>query len=67
LSDLLLCLHSTKFKQITGETPIVIDADELENNPDGVPRAYCVPSIPQAIHWEVGGHIKTGTPGKGGM
>ena len=28
-----------KVKEITGETPIIIDADELEDNPEGITRA----------------------------
>ena len=51
-----------KVKEITGETPIVIDADELEDNSDGVTRVYCdasgIPFIPEAMHWEAGRHIK---------
>ena len=51
-----------KVREITGETPIVIDADELEDNPDGVTQAYCdvvdIPFIPDAMHWKVGRHIE---------
>ncbi len=49
-------------KEIVGQAPIVIDADELEDDPDGVTKAYCdavgIPFIPEAMHWEAGKHIK---------
>jgi Sulfotransferase domain len=51
-----------RVKEVTGQTPIVIDADELEDNPDGVTRAYCdavgISFMPEAMHWEAGRHIK---------
>ena len=51
-----------KVREITGETPIVIDADELEDNPDGVTQAYCdvvdIPFILDAMHWKAGRHIE---------
>ena len=51
-----------KVKEITGKTPILIDADELEDNPDALTRAYCetvgIPFLPEAMRWEAGTHIK---------
>ena len=50
-----------RVREITGENPIVIDADELEDNPEGVTRAYCdavgIHFLEEAMHWEAGRHI----------
>lgn len=52
-----------KVKEITGKTPVLIDADELEDDPHGVTRAYCdavgIPFIPEAMSWEGGRHVKS--------
>jgi hypothetical protein len=44
-------------KQLTGKAPIVVDADDLEDDPDGTIKAYCravgVPFIAEAMSWEV--------------
>jgi hypothetical protein len=52
-----------KVKEITGTTPVVIDADELENDPFGVTRAYCdaagIPFVAEAMSWDGGTHIKS--------
>ncbi len=44
-----------KVKELTGKTPIIIDADELEDDPHGVTRAYCdavgIPFIAEAMSW----------------
>jgi len=41
---------------LTGNRPIVIDADDLENNPDGIVKAYCdaigIKFIPESLHWK---------------
>jgi hypothetical protein len=38
-----------------GEAPIVVDADDLEEDPDGIMRSYCqrldIPFLPQAMSW----------------
>jgi hypothetical protein len=38
--------------------PVVVDADDLENNPQGTIKAYCdainLPFIPEALTWESG-------------
>lgn len=51
-----------KVKEITGEKPVVIDADELEDNPGGVTQKYCetigFPFMPDAMHREAGYHIE---------
>lgn len=51
-----------KVKELTNETPIVLSADELEENPDGVIRAYCdavgIPFMSEAMRWEPGRHIE---------
>ncbi|MCG6911932.1 MAG: sulfotransferase family protein [Deltaproteobacteria bacterium] len=51
-----------KVREITGKTPVIIDADALEDDPDGVTRAYCeavgIPFIPEAMQWEAGRHIQ---------
>jgi hypothetical protein len=38
--------------------PVVVDADDLEDNPEGIIRAYChaldIPFIPESLTWEPG-------------
>ena len=50
-----------KMKELTGNTPVLIDADELEEDPEGVTRAYCeavdIPFIAKALKWEADKHI----------
>jgi hypothetical protein len=45
-----------KVKEIGGQSPVLIDADDLEADPDGVTAAYCdaagIPFLPEAMHWE---------------
>jgi len=45
-----------KIKEITGKTPVLIDADELEDDPQGVTAAYCgavgIPFLPEAMSWQ---------------
>ena len=45
-----------KVAELNGKTPIVIDADDLENDPEGTVEAYCsalgIPIIPESLHWE---------------
>ncbi len=40
------------------EAPIVVDADDLEDNPEAVIKAYCqaldIPFIPESLTWEPG-------------
>lgn len=40
------------------KAPIVVDADDLEDNPEGIIRAYChtldIPFIPESLTWEPG-------------
>ena len=42
--------------EISGKTPILIDADDLLNDPDSIIKAYCdavgIPFIPEALSWE---------------
>ena len=51
-----------KVKEITGKTPILIDADELEDDPNALTRVYCeavgIPFMPEAMQWKAGKHIK---------
>jgi hypothetical protein len=51
-----------KVKEVTGTTPVLIDADDLEDDPEGVTRSYCeavgIPFIAGALSWEAGKHIK---------
>jgi hypothetical protein len=51
-----------KVREITGTAPVLIDADDLENDPAGVTQAYCqavgIPFIAEALSWEAGKHIK---------
>jgi hypothetical protein len=39
-----------------GEAPVVVDADDLENDPAGTINAYChaldLPFMPEALTWE---------------
>ena len=50
--------HFERVREITGETPIVIDAADLAEDPAGTLRAYCraleLPFIPHALEWEEG-------------
>lgn len=47
-----------KIQELTGGTPVVVDATDLENDPDGIMAAYCkaldIPFIPDAMMWESG-------------
>jgi hypothetical protein len=47
-----------KVAEISGEVPIVVDADDLEDDPDGIMKAYChrlgLPFIPEAMTWDPG-------------
>jgi hypothetical protein len=40
------------------DTPIVVDADDLEDNPEGIIKAYCqtldIPFIPESLTWDAG-------------
>ena len=50
--------HFERVGEITGETPIVIDAADLAEDPAGALRAYCraleLPFMPHALEWDVG-------------
>ncbi len=45
-----------KVVDLTGKTPIVIDADDLEDDPEGTIEAYCsalgIPFIRESLYWE---------------
>lgn len=45
-----------KIIELLGKTPIVIDADDLENDPEGTVEAYCsalnLPFIQESLYWE---------------
>jgi Sulfotransferase domain len=45
-----------KVSRMTGKTPVVIDAGDLEEDPEGIVRLYCdameIPFIESALHWE---------------
>jgi hypothetical protein len=45
-----------KVTEISGRAPIVVDADDLEDNPEGIIAAYCdalgIPFIPESLTWE---------------
>lgn len=47
-----------KVAEVTGQTPVLIDADELENDPAGITRAYCeavgIAFIEESMSWEPG-------------
>lgn len=44
---------------LSGETPPVIDSDDLLENPHDMTRQFCdavgIPFMPEALHWEAGG------------
>jgi len=46
----------SRVRELTGETPVVIDAYDLEDDPEGMIRAYCeavgIPFIREALEWE---------------
>ena len=50
--------HFERVGEITGRTPIVIDAADLAEDPAGALRAYCraleVPFLPHALEWDEG-------------
>jgi hypothetical protein len=45
-----------KVREMTGETPVVIDAADLETDPDGIVQAYCdamgIPYMASALRWK---------------
>ena len=45
-----------RFAEVTGRTPVVIDAADLAADPAGTLRAYCraleLPFIPEALEWD---------------
>ncbi|MGD2185693.1 MAG: hypothetical protein PVI71_06180 [Desulfobacterales bacterium] len=47
-----------KVAAVTGNTPVLIDADELEDDPEGITRAYCeavgIPFIKESLSWDPG-------------
>ncbi len=47
-----------KVVDLTGKVPPIIDAEDLQKDPDRMVRIYCdtlgVPHIPEALHWEKG-------------
>lgn len=47
-----------KIIELTKKIPPLIDADDLENNPSGIIKAYCnsveIPYIPESLQWELG-------------
>lgn len=51
-----------KITELTGNTPVLIDADDLEEDPEGTTRAYCdavgIPFKAETLSWEAGKHIK---------
>jgi hypothetical protein len=61
LEEIGLMQISRVFERVAdlkGEAPIVVDADDLEDNPDGIIRAYCrrlgLAFIPEAMTWNPG-------------
>ncbi len=52
-----LCGIFQKVRDLGGD-PIVVDADDLEDDPDGIVNAYCqalgIPFIPEAMQWDAG-------------
>lgn len=53
------------FEKVNGvaeERATVIDADDLEDDPEGVVKAYCdetkIPFLPESLHWEPGASKK---------
>lgn len=51
-----------KVRKITGKNPVLIDADDLEDRPEEVVKAYCdvlgIKFIPEAMRWESGHKIE---------
>lgn len=47
-----------KVAEVTGKTPVIIDADELESDPEGITKAYCeavgIPFIKDSLSWDPG-------------
>ena len=48
--------HFELVREVTGETPIVIDADDLQRDTEATMRAYCaaleIPFIPESLSWD---------------
>jgi hypothetical protein len=59
--ELEYCLFE-KIADLTGNTPVLIDADDLEEDPEGITKAYCdavaIPFKAEALSWEAGKHVK---------
>jgi len=57
-----LCRLFRRARRIAQSIPVVVDADDLEDNPSGIVAAYCrhlkIPFIPESLHWETGGSRK---------
>jgi len=51
-----LCEVFDRVSEQAGEVPIVVDADDLEDDPHGTIRAYClrlgIPFLPEAMSWK---------------
>jgi hypothetical protein len=51
-----LCSVFRKVADLTGSSPVVVDATDLEENPDGIMRAYCqalhIDFLPEAMSWQ---------------
>jgi hypothetical protein len=45
-----------KVKELTGKEPVVVDAGDLENDPEGIMAAYCqahdIPFLKEAMTWK---------------
>lgn len=48
--------HFALVAEVTGETPIVIDAEDLTGDPEGTMRAYCdalgLPFVAESLSWD---------------
>jgi hypothetical protein len=57
-----LCRLYLSVRQISGRTAVVVDADDLENDPEGIMAAYCerigVEFLPHALTWSPQGSEK---------
>jgi hypothetical protein len=47
-----------KVRDLSGKEPVVVQAEDLEDNPEGTMRAYCeacgIPFIKEALYWKAG-------------
>lgn len=53
-----VCNVVEKVTALAGKSPVIMDADDLEDTPEGTVKAYCealgLKFIPESLHWDAG-------------